>query len=557
MSQLLTPEARDAAVREIRDTYRPIPQYYVQDILGAHTWTLQDEITKSVFENKLTAVKTCNAVGKSFIAARIALTWLSLYEGSIVITTAPTWRQVKDVLWREVAVANKLSKVKLTNKEVKQAGLDIDKDWYAVGLSTKYPENFFGYHAAHLLVIVDEAGGVPPIIFKGVKAITPNAGAHILYIGNPTNPEGPFFDVFDNPKILAKRFSISIFDSPNFVAAGIRTTDQLVDTFTAPEGVDELEYTKKVNEELYRRMDPVFRDVLIDPYTSYQDFLEWGADSNAWQSLRLAEFPSQADNALIPVELVSMAMQMKGVDPDSGKTYAELSGWTIPDGPPEFGLDVARFGPDLNVLTPRHGGWVESQQKWNKKGDQQKDLWETAERTLQVMNVNDWNTRLNLDDTGLGGGVSSHIRFLNKKLRDVGQPGHQFTMQPYNMASKEFMQEPDKFYDITSELYWHLRGWFYRKEIAMEYDKNLFNQLVSRRWTIVGGKIKVESKEEYKKRTKGKSPDESDSLALAFAGGVRASKEQKSTFQKTDYQPTRKPYTSGLKRSSPFGPRQW
>lgn len=557
MAHLLTPEARDAVVREIRDTYRPIPHYYVQDILGAHTWALQDEITKSVFENKLTAVKTCNSVGKSFIAARIALTWLSLYEGSIVITTAPTWRQVKDVLWRELAVANKLSKIKLTNKEVKQAGLDIDKDWYAVGLSTKYPENFFGYHAARLLVIVDEAGGVPPIIFKGVKAITPNAGAHILYIGNPTNPEGPFFEVFDNPKILAKRFSISIFDSPNFTACGIKTTDDLVELFTAPEGVDELEFTKRVNDELYKRMDPVFRDVLIDPYTSYQDYLEWGSDSNAWESLRLAEFPSQADNALIPAELVSMAMQMKGVDADSGKTYAELSGWNIPDGLPEFGLDVARFGPDLNVLTPRHGGWVEAQQKWNKKGDQQKDLWETAERTLQVMNPLDWNTRLNLDDTGLGGGVSSHVRYLSQKEVAEGRPSYQLQMQAYNMASKEFMMEPDKFHDITSELYWHLRGWFYRKEIALEYNKNLFNQLISRRWTIVGGKIKVESKEDYKKRTKGKSPDESDSLALAFAGGVREKVHVTQNHTDANTEPVRKPYTADLPRKQTMHNRSW
>lgn len=556
MSQLLTPEARDNAVREIRDTYRPIPHYFVQDILGARTWDLQDQITQSVFENKLTAVKTCNAVGKSFIAARVALAFLSLYEDSIVITTAPTWRQVKDVLWRELATAVKKSKVKLTEKEVKQAGLDIDKNWFAVGLSTNYPENFFGYHAKHILVIVDEAGGVPPIIFNGVKAITPNAGAHILYIGNPTNPEGPFFDVFDNPKILAKRFSISCFDSPNFTACGIRSVDDLLSVFTAPEGVDELEWANMQNAKLQAMMDPVFRDVLIDPYTTYQDYLEWGPDSNAWQSLRLAEFPSQADNALIPVELVSMAMQMKGVDKDSGKTYAELSGWNIPDGPPELGLDVARFGPDHNVLTPRHGGWVEKQQTWSKKGDQQKDLWETAEITLTGMNVNDWNTRLNLDDTGLGGGVSSHISYLNTKLIAEGQPGHQFVMKQYNMSSKEFMTEPDKFFDITSELYWNLRGWFYRKEIALEYNKDLFNQLVGRRWTIVNGKIKVESKDEYKKRTKMKSPDESDSLALAFAGGVRSSREVRSTISATTTS-VRKPYTAGLRRSSPLGPRQW
>ena len=35
------------------------------------------------------------------------------------------------------------------------------------------------------------------------------------------------------------------------------------------------------------------------------------------------------------------------------------------------------------------------------------------------------------------------------------------------------------------------------------------------------GKIRLESKDDYKKRTGGKSPDRSDSLALAFASSAR------------------------------------
>src|SRR5437588_10556749 len=102
MSQQLTLEEAEF----IRDTYmpspesgrKPIPHLFVKDALGCKTWEKQDEIVQSVFENKVTAVKTCNAVGKSFIAARVVVTWLMLYPGSIVVTTAPTWRQVTDVL---------------------------------------------------------------------------------------------------------------------------------------------------------------------------------------------------------------------------------------------------------------------------------------------------------------------------------------------------------------------------------------------------------------------------------------------------------------------------
>jgi len=548
MSGKLTTDEKIAAAIEIRDAYRPIPHFFIKDILGAKTWPMQDEIVKSVFTNKLTAVKTANSVGKSFIAARIALTFLSLFEGSIVITTAPTYRQVKDVLWREFATAVRLSKLKLTDNEVRQTGLDIDKDWYAVGLSTKQPENFFGYHSAHILVIVDEAGGVPDIIFKGVKAITPNAGAHILYIGNPTNPSGPFFDVFDNPKIIAKRFTISALDTPNFTACGITCVEDLLNLFTPREGYDPMDWMNRVNEALRQRMDPVFRDVLIDPATVYERYHEWGVDSGAWQSLIMGEFPNQATDSLIPTDLVRMAMEMHGIDEETGKTYAELSGWNIPDGPPEYGMDVARFGGDLNVLTPRRGGWVEKQIVWNKKGDEKLDVDESADRILQVIDPFDHSTRLAVDDTGLGGGLTATLRRASREAMASGQPAHQYQLVPYGFSAKVLMRQPEKFHDITSELYWNLRTWFYKKQIALHYDKELFNQLVGRRWSTVPGtrKIKVESKEEYQKRTGGKSPDKSDSLALALSGGLRAVKTATPPQEAEEYVPVRQPFTSGI-----------
>lgn len=510
----LTLEEEIEAALEIRRIYTPIPHMLVRDVFGANTWAVQDQIVLSVFHYKTTAVKTCNAVGKSFIAARVALAWLTLYPGSIVVTTAPTWRQVKDVLWREFAVAVKRSKMPLTKKEVKQAGLDISEDWYAVGLSTKYPENFFGYHADHLLCIVDEAGGVPAPIFKGVKAITPNKNAHVLYIGNPTDPDGEFALAFKNP--MVNKITVSAFDTPNFTANGIKDVEDLIKLFTTPPDMvadeDKLNFMTAVSNGLTSPYP-----ALIDPYTVYERYIEWGVDSPAWQSLVMGEFPTQADQALIPVDLVTMAMNMHGIDADTGKTYAELSGWPIPDGPPSYGQDMARFGNDNNVNTPRHGGWVEKMTIWNKV-----DLMESAKRILNIINPLDPTLRVSIDDTGNGGGTTDRLRQLSQESVASGRPAHQYHLAAYNFSSKEFMRDPDRFHDITSELYWNLRTWFFKHEIALHYDKQLFNELVGRRWGITpAGKIKVESKDEYKKRTGGKSPDRSDSLALAFADRKR------------------------------------
>lgn len=504
-------EDKVAAAQEIIDTYLPQPAYFVKDILGADPWHMQIEIIDAIFKYKTVAVKTCNAVGKSFIAARIALAFLMLHPGSIVVTTAPTWRQVKDVLWREIATAVKLSKFKLTEKDVNQVGLDLDTDWYAVGLSTKYPENFFGYHSDHILVIVDEAGGVEEDIFRGVKAITPNKNARVLYIGNPTNPDGTFAEAFKNPRV--KTFTISAFDTPNFTANNINNLEDLLRIFTPPAGVSELDWVTAISDNL-----KLPYPTLIDPSVVYERYHEWGVDSPAWQALIMGEFPTQSEMSLIPMDLVTMAMSVDGIDDQYydpktkshiTKTYAELAGWNIPDGPPVYGLDMARFGSDRTVLTPTRGGRVAQQITWSKT-----DLIESANRVINIINPLQDISLINIDDTGNGGGTTDS---LNHRRRDQGMTEpFLYSVQPYNFASAP--DDTNKFADITSEMYWNLKAWFTKKMISLPYDKELFNELVGRRWKInAQGKIEVESKEDYKKRTRGKSPDKSDSLALAFA----------------------------------------
>lgn len=510
----LSDEEKIAGAEYIRDTYLPIPHYFVKDMLGCETWSVQDQIVQSVFKNKYTAVKTCNAIGKSFIAARIVVAYLMLHPGSIVVTTAPTWRQVTDVLWREIGTAVKKSKLKLTDQQVNQAGLNIDTDWYAVGLSTKRPENFFGYHADNILVVVDEAGGVEEPIFKGVAAITPNVNARVLLIGNPTEPSGTFFDAFNKPELGYNCITVSAFDSPNFISTGIRDIETLLEKFTPPEGVKQSDWINQVNAELNKRMDKNFTG-LISPSVVFSRYFEWGADSPAWQALIMGEFPSQASQSLIPTNLVKMAMNMYGTDKESGMSYAELSGWTIPSGPPSHGQDMARFGDDSNVNFPRRGGWVEQAIVWNKV-----DLMESANRILNIIDPMDDSLVLNIDDTGNGGGTTDRLRQISREKMNSGQPSHRYTVNAYNFSSKDFMNDEDKekYHDITSFLYWNLRTQFLNKAIALYEDKQLFAELVGRRWFInKSGKIQVESKQEYKERSGGKSPDRSDALALAFA----------------------------------------
>lgn len=504
----LTPEQ---AVR-FQNLYRQMPDAYVQDILLSDPWSTQIEIIKSVFNNRYTAVKSCNAIGKSYISARIALAFLELHKDSIVLTTAPTWRQVKDILWRELGSAYAKSLIKFGPADPSQVGLELSKSWYAVGLSTRDSEKFYGYHAPHILVIVDEASGVEEAIYNGVDAVTTDKNAHVLLIGNPTSSDGRFRRAFTDPNIagLYNKFTISAFDTPNFKANNINNLDDLLDVFTPPAGVELIDHIKKVSANLITA-----KPGLIDPVVAYTRYLENGTDSPFWQANIMGEFPSQAENSLIPMHLIQKSMDVRKqidrintLDTNSPeyKEYLQHPEWNVEISEvTDIGIDVARFGSDKTVMLRRNGGYVNDAVSWAKK-----DTSETSERVFNTIDPQDHMTTLLIDETGVGGGVVDQLRKMvaNNAL-------FRFNVRGINFGAAT--TQPEKFYNYRAEMFWNLRELFINHKIALPDDPELANELASIRYEYTTkSQLKIEAKDEIKKRT-GKSPDKADALALAFA----------------------------------------
>jgi hypothetical protein len=364
------------------------------------------------------------------------------------------------------------------------------------------------------LVIVDEASGVEEEIFIGVDAVTPNINAHVLMIGNPTNPDGRFFKAFRDP--LVKCFTISAFDTPNFTANGIKDTADLVALFTPPTGVAPLDHFVAVKETL---LMPIPQ--LINPANAYQRLIQWGEDSPMWQALVLGEFPSQASNSLIPLNLILKAVDVhkqmshfKGLTPGSPewREYQKHMEWRVTDeGDLEYGLDVARFGDDRTVLIERRGGYVQAISSWAYL-----DTHVTGERVIEKMNLDDWRAIVKVDDTGVGGGVTD---FLRHEAADNPDAYHYRTV-PINFgAGTNF---PEKYFNLRAEMFWNLRQQFFRHAIAIPDDEDLIYELASIRYDFAGKDkqiIQIEPKQAIKDRSPDhKSPDKADALALAFMG---------------------------------------
>lgn len=158
------------------------------------------------------------------------------------MTTAPTWAQVEQLLWREMRAAwtRRNGYDMDIPGECHASKLELAPDWFAIGLSTDQPERFQGHHAPHMLLVVDEASGVDEAIFEAGEGFLTAEGARILLIGNPTRPHGTFFRAFDDASRW-NQIHISAFDSPNFT--GETVPRHLSRALVGPEWVDDFKHT--------------------------------------------------------------------------------------------------------------------------------------------------------------------------------------------------------------------------------------------------------------------------------------------------------------------------
>src|SRR3990167_5954682 len=167
---------------------RQDPVFFIEKVLGNPLWEKQKEILEAVRDNHEVAVRSCHASCKSYVAGRIVHWWLNAYTDSVVITTAPTFRQVKEVLWREIKGSVAGKKI-YPQKAMLDTSINISPQWFALGLSTDKPDQFQGFHSPHLMVLVDEASGINPEIEEAIDGLTPEK---IVRIGQPLTNAGRF-----------------------------------------------------------------------------------------------------------------------------------------------------------------------------------------------------------------------------------------------------------------------------------------------------------------------------------------------------------------------------
>lgn len=463
----------------LKEAIRVDPVFFVRDILNKRPWHKQVEILESLRDNPRTAIRSCHGIGKTFIAASAILWFLYAHTPSIVLSTAPTWRQVEKLIWKEIRNAYNGARIPLGGSLApKTPSLHIIQDeWYAAGLSTNEPGRFQGFHEEHLLVVVDEAAGVNENIFEAVEGVLTSRGTRLLLLGNPTAIGGTFYNAFRSPTF--KKIHISAFDTPNFTEFGITVDDIVNNTFEEKIGGRELPNAK-----------------LITPAWVRGRYVDWGLNSPAWESRVLGEFPTQGENTLIPLAWIEAAMERWHDMPD-----------TQPIGDPreavEIGVDVARFGSDSTVIAVKHGDKIYPLQTYPLKG-----INETTGLVIDTARRHKTDV-IKVDEIGVGAGVVDML----------GERGYYDT--GINVSDRP--RDLERFSNLRAELWWNLRDRLdpdperNPNPIGLPPDDELLADLAGVIYKFNSrGQVQIEQKEDMKKRL-GRSPDRADAVVLAVA----------------------------------------
>lgn len=450
-AQALLPEFADPLIRD--------PVAWVHQRLGGELWSKQREILESVVANRYTAVHSAHDLGKSFTASCALAWWLDVHPAgsAFAVSTAPTFGQVRAILWREINRRHKEGKLP---GKVNQTEWWIDDEMVAMGRKpANYdPAAFQGIHAEYVLVVIDEACGVPKSIYEAVDALVTNEGARVLAIGNPDNPVSEFANVC-KPDSGWHVIHLDGLDSPNFTGEPV---------------------------------SPRLRQLLLSEVWVEERKLRWGEDSPIYQAKVRGQFSPDSEAGVVRGSKLAECRVARDWQP------ADLL-------PVELGVDVGGSdNGDETVIRERRGR--QAGREWTvRSGDAQK----VRAKILEALHESG-ATAVKIDSIGIGWGIVGWLE------EDRQEGRHQAAVHGVNVAEKA--TEPETYALLRDQIWWQIGREFCEDGVwdLGSIDDDTATQLLAPTYGIgTGGRIKVESKDDTRKRL-GRSPDQADALLLAY-----------------------------------------
>ena len=337
--------------------YRYHTARFVYEVLGIlpDRWQIRVMRAYDRGERRI-SIRSCHGSGKTALASWLALHQMLFFFPQKTVVTAPSAPQLFDAFFVEFkhwvkrlpADLQGLLNVKSDRVELKSAP---ESSFLSCRTSrSDSPEALQGVHSDHVLLICDEASGIPEGVFEAASGSMSGENACTLLIGNPVRITGLFYD----------------------------THTRIADDW----------FTATVSAYDTRRVSQEFIDEMAKKY---------GEDSNVFRVRVLGEFPLVDDDCVIPFSYVEGAVNRE--------TEAN------PDASIVWGVDVARFGVDKSTLCKRQRNVVlEPVKVWSQLNLMELSgrimvEWTdtpTSERPTEIL----------IDSNGIGAGVVDRLQEL-------------------------------------------------------------------------------------------------------------------------------------------------
>ena len=368
------------------DRFQRDPVHFVRKVLGAEPdlWQLQ-ALTALQRGHRRLSIRSGHGVGKTTFLSWTLL-WFALTRFPFkAVVTAPSAPQLYDALFSEIKgwcaklPAQWLELLDITSDRIALRERPDEAFISARTSRAESPEALQGVHSEHVMLVVDEASGVPERVFEAAGGSMSTPGAITLLTGNPTRSNGYFW----------------------------RT--QTVDR--------DRWYTMRVASTDSPRVDPSYCADIAE---------RRGIESNEYRVRVLGEFPLADSDTLIGAELVEGAMQ-RNITID----------WNVGE---VWGLDVARFGTDQSCLVKRRGNVVsDPPRRWG--GLDLMQLTGQVVAEYHGCGEDARPSIIVVDSIGLGAGVEDRLRELNIPTQGVNVAEQPTAISRFYRLRDELWQE--------------------------------------------------------------------------------------------------------------------
>lgn len=290
-------------IKQFFDKYGDDPVLFVKEVLKIKPDPWQEQVLMWVGEKeRRISVRSGHGVGKSSCASWVMIWHLLTRYPQKTVVTAPTVNQLQNALAAECKRwVNELPDVLKDQIEVLVETIRLKaapaESFISFSVSrAETPEALAGVHSDHVILIADEASGVPEGVFEAASGSMSSHSATTILLGNPVRSTGTFYNTHTKLAGYWKTLKVSCIDSP------------------------------RVSDDYVRDMK-----------------LRYSESSNAYRVRVLGDFPISDDDTIIPREMIESAID-RDVKPTGGSVV--------------LGVDVARRGKDASAICIRQGNHI-------------------------------------------------------------------------------------------------------------------------------------------------------------------------------------------------------